>query len=1026
MADSDYPLRVFTVAPGAPFLDTLARAVLGGDLAHGGTPPPPLALAQTEILLPSRRAARGLGAIFPAHVSGQALLLPKISTLGDVEDEPAARFAAEGPLPRQIISDLERQIVLADISRTWSGRRQADPQCAAVDPVPRNAGEAAAFAHDLGQLIDAMEAQDIDSAGLAGILPEDRSHLAKNWAVNLDFLTCAMTQLTGHLEARCLVSRIAHRSAEADRLTARLLAHGSPRPMIAAGSTGSVPATARLLRAIAGLPNGAVVLPGLDFDLDAESWEQLGPDHPQYGLKTLLDAFGITRGHVRVLGSSPPAIATRARLQSEAMRPAQTAHKWITGLNRFSTAEAQDALEGVSKIVTANAFEEARVIALIMRAALEKPAGTLALVTPDRHLARRVRSELSRWRIEIDDSAGEPLHATAQGMFLRLLAETVTSGFSPVPTLGLLKHPLTRLGLAPAHVRHAARVVELVALRGGRPGLGLKGLAAAFEGERRAPSRHPVLRRLGPSDYEAGATLLEQLSAATRPLAGLANTQEPVAAAELVQGLVQAAEAVAAAPKGEPSRLWRGEVGEALAGFLAELGDAARIAAPIEAASLPGWLVQLMAGHLVRQPGRGHPRLAIWGLLEARLQQADTVILAGLNEGNWPSDAPTNPWLGRNMAAAMGLTLPERRIGLQAHDFTEGFLAPKIILTRSEKSGGAPAVPSRWLWRMQAMTDGLGVSGATEPAEPWLAWARGLDPAPVPRPQEPPRPAPPVAARPTSLSVTAIETWIRDPYAIYARHILGLEPLAPIDQAPDARDYGTMVHRALAQLVAKYPVAPLPETALADLLRFGSEIFTELNHRPGLRAYWWMRFERIARWFITEDQGLRAAGTKSACEVKGRLDVQIAGQDPPFTLTARADRIDLARDGTARLIDYKTGAVPSARVFATLMAPQMPLEAAIVAAGGFEGLGRRDVSALTYIQLTGRTPAGEVFELGGEPAHMGRAATEKLMNLAQIYARPQTPYRSRVAPKRVDFTGDFDHLARVKEWSQGTGRRHDG
>lgn len=1022
---------VFSIAPGAPFLDTLAKTVVSGILGHGGVTPSPLELAETEILLPSRRAARSLGSILPHHVPGGALMLPRISTLGDVDEDTALRFSADAPAPPNVVSDLERQIVLADIARQWATTRTSDGASGAssfdLDPVPRSAGEAAAFAHELGRLFDAMEVEDIGGSGFADVLPEDLTHLARNWEINLNFLNHALEQWIHHLKWRGLVSRIAHRSTETDRLTAKLETQGSQRPIIAAGSTGSVPATARLMRAIAGLPNGAVVLPGLDFHLDATSWGALGPDHPQYGMKVLLENFGIERADVRQIGSVPTAQMARAHIQSEALRPAETTQKWIGRLKDLRGPVAASGFDGVSLIHAANENEEARVVALIMRRALEEQTGTLALVTPDRSLARRVRSELSRWQIVVDDSAGQSLGDTPQGVFLSLLAETVISGFSPTPTLGLLKHPLTRLGLTAAEIRKAARVLELLVIRGARTGAGLDGLAQALEGERGARRRHPVLARINSVEIDGASALLARLALATQALDdAMATAGCAPAAGQMVQALLECAEAMAAVPDSETAVLWRGPAGELLASFLAELADICTVAKPIEPFGFAGWLSQLMAGQVVRQNVASEPRLAIWGLLEARLQHADCVILAGLNEGTWPTEAETDPWLGRHMRAALGLAPPERRTGLQAHDFSEAILAPRVFLTRSDKSGGTPTVPSRWLWRLDALARGLDMEEHLAPEAPWLAWARGLDPAPPPEPVLPPMPTPPVAARPMSLPVTAIETWIRDPYAIYARHILKLQPLDASDQPPDARNYGSMIHEALAKLLLAFPASPLPNDAYSVLLKLADEAFTQLRHRPGLHAYWWTKVERIARWFVDEDAALRDPGTRSITEVKGRFDIAVPGLEVPFRLTARADRIDLMPGGQSHLLDYKTGSLPSPKEVASMLAPQMPLEAAILRAGGFESTGRAEPTRLTYVQLSGRKPAGAVAHLPGDTVEVAAAAIEKLTGLVAKYAQIQTPYRSRVAPKWDQFEGDYDHLARVKEWSLRNGERHGG
>lgn len=1021
MADPPTHPRIFSVAPGAPFLETLARHTLDGSLT--GTPPPgALDLADTSILLPSRRAARALGAAFLAASGAGAVLLPHIATLGDI-DEEAESFADDAPSHIGTVSALARQLVLADIARDWAkARASRSVEAADPDPVPRSSTEAAAFAADLGRLFDAMEVEEVSRQGLDGVLPDDFSHLARNWEINLDFLSHALNRWEAHLAERGRVSAIAARTATADRLAERYRQAGSATPVIAAGSTGSVPATARLLAAIAGLENGAVVLPGLDCDLDEASWDRLTPDHPQFGLKQLLDTLGIDRAEVIPIGAQSESSSARARLASEMMRPSETADLWRARLDDFSGDAAVAAFGGLSLVEAASDFEEARAIALMLREVLERPGRTAALVTPDRRLARRVGSELARWDIAIDDSAGRPLSATAHGIFLRLIAECLTSGFAPAPLIGLLKHPLGRFGRSAASVRRAARAIELIVLRGARPAAGIDGLRSALAAAT-GRQRHPVLARLGDRDREAATALLEALDVATAELAALLNGDE-VSPGAMVEGLTAAAESIAMSQAGETSELWRGEAGEALARFLADLADAAGTAGAVETAGLARWLEHLMASVTVRMRRSGNPRLSVWGPLEARLQHADLVILASLNEGTWPAIAETDPWLGRHMRAALGLAAPERRIGLQAHDFVEGFLAAQVVLTRSKKSDGTPTVSSRWIWRLKAIAAGLDCDAALAPEMPWLGLAGALDPTPMAAPRPGPRPTPPLAARPVRASVTGIETWIRDPYAVYARQVLDLQPLEPADLGPDARDYGDLIHGALAVLLTRHPVAPLPADALDQLLELGAEAFSVLDNQPGLKAYWWTRFCRIARWFIEADTAMRAPGTRSVTEIGGAMRLAVPGMAEPFTLTARADRIDVGVDGLAGIIDYKTGALPSQNELKAMMAPQLPLEALILHDSGFGGV-TAAVGSLAHLQLTGREPPGRHDPFPGAADELVEDVRARIMSLLTIFAREETPFASRVRPKYEDIDGDYDHLARVREWSLLTGRRHE-
>jgi len=1029
------PAAVFSIEPGAPFLDVLAHALVARRLVAPSGLASELELAATTVFLPTRRAARALGEAIH-RAAGRAVLLPRVSGLGEAgEDESPFAFASdadggEGAHTGIVVSEAERRAVLADIAMQWSRTTTTwtdRPPVVGPEPVPRTPVEAAAFAIELARLMDEMTMAGVSLEKLAGLVPEARAELSRNWAINLEFLTHAIDRWRMHLERRRLVDRVPRRDAGLLRMARRLEREGSPAPVIAAGSTGSVPAAAALMRAIARLANGAVVLPGLDCGLDEPAWSALGPEHPQFGMKQLIETIGIDRTDVHRLGPAAQLLRTvRAGLVREVMRPAATAERWVdwvAGLDRDALGAA---LRGVSLIEPADEHEEARVIALILRRAAEAETGLTALVTPDRSIARRVSGELARWQMTVDDSAGQPLAATVPGVFLRLIAGAAASRFAPVATLALLKHPLARLGLGAAAARHAARVIELAAMRGARPPPGLDGIGLALRQAAARVRRHPVTDRLGAAEFAAAHDLLARLTDAFARLAGFIGGTAPLPASDLLAAHIEAGEAVARMPDGEPGGLWAGPAGETLAAFAAEALAAARYAGPIAVADFGGWIDRLMQGRVVRPPVSGPANIVIWGPLEARLQHVDRLVLAGLNEGVWPGESETDPWLGRQMRTALGLAAPERRIGLQAHDVAQALHSDRVVLVRSHKRDGTPAVPSRWLWRLKTLLAAAGLAGALEPDDAWIGWARSLDAVARAVPCAPPRPSPPAASRPARLSVTRIETLLRDPYAIYARFVLGLAPLDDLEMAPDAADYGTIIHAALGRLIAEFPVAPLPEGALARLFEIGRAEFAALDDRPGLKAYWMLRFGRVARWFVEADATLRAGGTASHVEISGELDPFAEGSGRPFTLTARADRVDVAPGGGVTVIDYKTGRPPSDDQVASLLAPQLPLEAAILAGEGFAGLAGTAATELAYMSLSGREPAGELHHLPGRAADLAAEALRRLRGLVAAYSDPQQPYLSRRIPWREDVAGEYDHLARVGEWSIALGRRHAG
>jgi ATP-dependent helicase/nuclease subunit B len=746
------------------------------------------------------------------------------------------------------------------------------------------------------------------------------------------------------------------------------------------------------------MSQGFVVLPGLDKAADDETWEALGPTHPQYALKGLLARLGVSRRAVSPWpsGEAIRGARTRSKLVADALRPAETTTGWRT-LPRLP----QRALEAFQRIDCASPQEEAGVIAIIMRQQLDTPARTAALVTADRVLARRVTAELRRWEIEVDDSAGTALGDTVPGTFLRLTAQLAAENAAPVPLLAALKHPLAAGGGAPVAFRQAVRRLERAVLRGPRPTPGIAGLRAALDADD---------TRIGPwlDDFDEGfrsfAAMFEANGVDLRALlAAHVRFTEWLATTDSQAGT---------------ERLWSGAAGEDVARFVAELAEAAPTLPPLtEPGRYPALLDALMEGRVVRPPFRRHPRLQIWGPLEARLQRADCVILGGLNEGTWPPEAEGDPWMSRPMRAAFGLPPLEARIGLSAHDFAQCCGAEQVFLTRASRVDGTPLVPSRWLARIDAVLDRL-----VDDPDAWRAheqtmhaWWAALDrPAGRPVPWLPPAPTPPVEARPRRLSVTRVETWIGDPYSIYARNILRLEPLDPIDADPSAAERGIIIHRILENFVRAHPDA-LPADAEKQLLALGHRLFKEAGTRPGVLAFWWPRLERIAAWFVATERARRVAVRPIAMEVSGSLTFE--GPAGPFILTAKADRIDRTASGALEIIDYKTGATPTQREVASGQRPQLSLEAAISVAGGFEGVAPAPVDALAYWKLSGAETAGEIITIRDDPTVLAREAEAGLRGLVARFDDPTTPYHPVPRPVFTPRWNDYAHLARLKEWS---------
>lgn len=997
--------RLFCVAPGADFAQALAaglRARLAGRA--------PEALARVEITVSTRRGRRAIEAAFEAQ-GGPATFLPRIRPLALIGADPA-----EAPELPPAIEPTRRLLALTRLVAAWL----------AAEPGRAPPAAAPALAASLARLIDEFDREGLDLAAMDGAAPEH----ARHWDRALDFLRIVREHWPAILadEGYGALDPEARRRRALEAQIDGWRADPPRWPVIAAGSTGSVGGTARLLQAIASLPDGAVVLPGFDPGLAAEVWDDIGPEHPWSAFRRLLGRLGATPADVRPWVEPDPAAAPRRRLIAEALRPAPATDGWMAARAGLA-AGAEAATAGLSLIEAPDPRREAAAIALALREAVAE-GRTAALVTPDRTLARRVAAALARWGIEPDDSGGRPLGLTPPGVFLRLIAEVACGPFEPAALLGLLKHPLMAAGAGRAAHLTAARRFELGVLRrfpalpdlaacraalAARAAADAEGLSLIDDGEDEAPAP-PV-----PPDRAAE----DAVDAVLARLAALGEGDDR-SLADRTAAHLAAAEAFAGPD------LWAKAAGEAARAAADSFRAAADAYGPCPAAAYPALFAAALAGAEAREEAfRPDPRVMIWGPLEARMQGADLLILGGLAEGVWPAAPDPGPWLGREMRARVGLPALETRLGLAAHDVLQAACAPRAILTRALRSGEAPAAPSRWLARLTTLLEGVApaaLAAMRDRGARFTALAAALERAEAARaaeaPARRPHPRPPVAARPTELWATQVQTLIRDPYAVYARHVLGLRPLDPVGRGLDARDRGMALHEALARFVRATlgwsPDRP-PEEWAAALSEAGEAAWAARAAPPALRRLWRARLSRLAPAFLGEEIARRSLG-RPLVELEGERRLGA----PAFRLRARADRIDLRDRGAMAIYDYKSGRAPSAKQIRQFD-KQMPLEAAI-ALGGFwredrPGAADRDlaataVAALAYIPLGG-PEGGRAAPLEGEPAALAAEAWEGLGRLIASYADARRPYPSRSRPMMLKDEQPYDHLARHGEWEDG-------
>lgn len=957
--------RIFGLAPGVDFPRALAEGLLARTKGA-----PPEALARVEIFLNTGRMQRRLRGLL---AETGALLLPKLRLVTDLATDPAA--AALPPA----VPPLRRRLELTRLT------------AALLDAEPDLAPRAALYdlADSLARLMDEMQGEAVPPEALDTL---DLSEHSRHWDRSLKFLKIVAPFFGPEAEP----DQEARQRRIVEALAARWLTNPPDHPVIIAGSTGSRGTTLAFMRAVAQLPQGAIVLPGFDFDTPAPVWDSLadamtGEDHPQFRFMRLCSSLNLSPTEVRPWTDTPAPDPARNRLVSLSLRPAPVTDQWMREGQHLP--DLPGATAALSLIEAPGPRAEALAIALRLRRAAED-GQTAALVTPDRMLTRQVTAALTRWGLRPDDSAGQPLPLSPPGRLLRHVAALSGRRLTMDALLTLLKHPLTNSGSGARgdHLRWT-RALE-IHLRASGP---------AF------PEPESLLAWAEDKDDPALTAWARWLGAAT---GGLAETGTEPLETHVARHIARA-EALACGPSGEGSgELWLKEAGATARTAVDELLREAKYGGEISAFDYEALFTAILQRHEVRSAETVHPQIMIRGTIEARVREAGLVILGGLNDGIWPPSPAPDPWLNRQMRHDLSLLLPERQIGLSAHDYQQAVGAPEVILSRAIRDDEAETVASRWLNRLTNLLDGLPARNGPEAlaamkarGRHWLALAETLDAPPeATPPAKRPSPRPPVEARPRRLAVTGIQRLIRDPYAIYARYILRLFPLDPLHPAPDPRLRGSVLHAILEKFITERRDAPA-EATLARLLAIADEVMAAEIPWTTARRLWRARLEAAAPSFLALER--RRPGTPALLEEKGGADLPGLG----FTLTAKPDRIDELPDGSLHILDYKTGALPSARQ-QRVFDKQLLLEAALAERGAFKTLGPRPVSLVTYLGLT--RPAKEsAIEITPD---LTAQVWEELESLIRRYSSPKLGYTARRAMEREADRSDYDHLARFGEW----------
>jgi ATP-dependent helicase/nuclease subunit B len=1023
--------EIYTIPSYQPFLDSVARGILdqvGDD---------PLKLADYTILVPDRETGSALRRAFMGQLQGKTHVMPQIAAPGDMDDEHLSLKISDNAFLSQTVMDmppavsrLHRQLMLAQ-------------EILKIPGMASSTQKAIKLGGELGKFLDEVQRHEVELKNIEQLVPPA---FKAQWSKTAEFLKIITETWPKKLQEMGRVDPEEHKNAVLQIQAAHWQQNKPAHPVIAVGFNEDSPAVRSLLQAVAAMPKGAVIFQALDLELDQQSWDVVTPVHPQYAMKGLLSAMGVDRSAVSEWKFQPlaadsfvraPNLAltnqARQKLLRETMRPSGTAEGWTSLLapkagktkKKKSAGETAvkggidiQALNGMDLITCGTQQEEASVIALKMRESLEVPGRKVTLVTADRSLARRVSARLRNWQIEVHDDAGTPLSETPAGIYLLATAAMAAEEWAPVQLLGALKHPLAALGENKNDFRRKVSDLENLVFHGPRPGAGASGvkgvLAATFNRAARRPNGKQTPEQLLARQKEL-ETFIAGIEKAGQKFFDKMTSAKPAPFKEILDEHIRFAEAFAGDDKEKGAeRIWRGDDGIKASRFLTSLREVAQFVPDVTGRGYVDVLQGLMRDVTVSTAATSHPTLRIMTPEQARLLKSDIIILGGLNDEVWPKRVNENPWLSPDMIESLGLPAPEAGIGQAAHSFVQMLSNPNVLLIRAMRSGEGPTVSSPFLTRLMMVLRGAGLEKAIEKKTHLLDIHTAMHTPAQVTPIEPPHVTPAVDKRPKQLPVTAIEMLMRDPYSVYVKYVLQLRKKEPLDASPSVAERGIFTHAALDEFVKKYP-DKLPDNAEEELLKIGEETFKNRMNNPTVRAFWWPRFERVAKWFVKFEKDRREMSMVLGTEVHGKLEIDTG--DGIFTLTTIADRVDRGANDQLTIIDYKTGTVPSQKAVSLGFSPQLTLEALIAFTGGFDGIDATDVGELQYWKLSGGRTAAEVTDVKGDVKGLVTGAREGIEALIKAFNDKSMPYLVTPRPGWAPRYNNAQHLSRVDEWS---------
>ena len=962
--------NIFNIKSNYNFLESLAFLILNKY-------PNPTDLSKLTLFLPTRRVCREIKKILLKQKSWQknpkqkALILPKIKAVGDIDlDEFDLDYLADNDFHNSLPCPIKYNLLLIKEIEEWNNK---------VGLFGKNisSNQIAAIAGKLKNFLDEINKEEID---LSGIDYVDDSELSEHKQKILKFLKYFGAIWQNDLDKNNITSAAKYYNEIINFISKNKEKTSLfDNPIIIAGSTGSIKATANLIKIIAADNNNSVILFGLDTDLKDQNWNLITQSHPQFILKNLLEFLEISRNQVQNLEFKQfeQSSARRKKLVSYSMLPAIKTDSWIE-INDLN----ESAVAGLSLIEARNDFDEARIIAIIMRQTLEQKNKNCALISNDRNLCKMVKSVLEKWEIAVDDSHNNNLADSQIVNYFLGIAALFENDFNSINLLSILKNPITKIDSKDLQ---------------------------NFELE--------ILRKIsGKKDLEFLNKKLNQnwfsnLKSSLEPLSNLFK-KEKASLENLIKTNIKCAEELS------ENSFYELEGASEFITFIEDiLSEEIAKSFLINTKNYSDFIKGLMANYkFVKEEENFHPRLHILSSVEARLMNYDLVIVSGLNDGEFPNNNSANAWLGRKICSDLGLSDYNKKIGISAYDFSNYLGNKEVIVTRSFNKNNSPTIKSRFLLKLEAVLQATKLYEQLDLGKYYTQILAKISQIDKKENITAPRPKAAIEDRFTRFSVTDIGKWIRDPYYIYAKRILKLKPLDDIDKEPSFAEFGNFVHKALENFIKDYEeFNSLPKKIEALINKYGKEAFGLCFPDEESKLLWWPKFENIAKWFVEKEEEIRKNLKASYTELEANLFIN------GINITTKIDRINFYQNGEIEIIDYKTGMVPSISEARIGLEPQLSMEAIILSDGEIKNypelqniISIDKVTLLNYYNLKGRDKS-KVTQIG-PASELIPAAKDGIIELITLFSNSEMAYISCPNPD-IYKENEYYHLARISEFN---------